>query len=126
MRTLWIVVGLVACGDGGNATPDAQKVIDGAVVVVPDGPDPDALTTAERAAIGQLSPLPAPPTDLTNAFADNPAAARLGQMLFFDKGYAGALVVADDGTNGGLGQVGETGKVACVSCHSPGSATLDD
>lgn len=126
MRKIWIVlVGLLACGDSNNATPDASKAIDGAVVS-PDAADPDALTADQLAAIGQLSPLPTPPADLTNAFADNPAAARLGQMLFFDKGYAGALAVADDGTNGGLGQVGDTGKVACVSCHAPGSATLDD
>ena len=126
MRKTWIVVvGLAACGDGNSATPDAPMSIDGPVVS-PDAPDPDALTAEQVAAIGQLSPLPAPPADLTNAFADNPAAARLGQMLFFDKGYSGALAVADDGTNGGLGQVGETGKVACVSCHAPGSATLDD
>ena len=120
-------MGLAACGDGGNTTtPDAARPsIDGAIVH-PDAPDPDALTAAELAAIGLLSPLPAPPADLTNAYADNPAAARIGQMLFFDKSYAGAVVVADDGMNGGLGQVGETGKVACVSCHAPGSVTLDD
>lgn len=93
----------------------------------PDTPDPDALTAGELAAIGMLSPLPvAPPADTTNAYADSAAAAALGQMLFFDKSYAGALAVGNDGTNGGLGTAGETGKVSCASCHAPGSATLDD
>ena len=47
-------------------------------------------------------------------------------MLFFDKSYAGALVVGDDGNNGGLGRVGDTGKVSCHSCHGVGSGALDD
>jgi len=66
------------------------------------------------------------PPDTTNAFAGNAAAARLGQMLFFDKSYAGPLAVGDDGNNGGLGAAGATGKVSCASCHAVGSATLDD
>jgi cytochrome c peroxidase len=64
-----------------------------------------------------FSPLPALPADPTNAFADNAAAAVLGQRLYFDKSYAGPLAVGDDGMNGGLGAVGERGKVSCVSCH---------
>jgi cytochrome c peroxidase len=47
-------------------------------------------------------------------------------MLFFDKSYAGALAVADDGTNGGLGAIGATAKVSCASCHAVGSSGLDD
>jgi len=59
-----------------------------------------------------LSPLPDVPPDPTNAFADLPAAALLGQKLFFDPRASGPLKVASD-----LGAVGETGKVACVTCH---------
>lgn len=89
------------------------------------GGDPnDGFTDAEIAAMKLLSPLPALPPDTTNSFADNPNAAKLGQMLFHDKSYSGALVVGDDGSNGGLGAVGDTGKVACKSCHSGGD--LDD
>jgi cytochrome c peroxidase len=86
-----------------------------------DGPvDPnDGFTDAELATMRTLSPLPAVPADPTNAFADNAAAAALGQRLFFDKSYSGALAVASD-----LGGAGDTGKVACVSCHA--SAAADD
>ncbi len=43
-------------------------------------------------------------------------AAALGQRLFFDKRYSGALTVA-----GELGAIGDTGKVACATCHSGGA-----
>jgi len=63
-----------------------------------------------------LSPLPALLPDPTNSYAENAAAATLGQSLFFDKRYSGALTVASD-----LGIVGDTGKVACATCHSGGA-----
>ena len=108
---------------------DGSTVVSGAQGGGPDVMDPgDAslLTAAELAALGALSPLPALPPDPTNRYADVPQAAQLGQKLFFDKSYSGALAVADDGTNGGLGSVGETGKVSCASCHAPGSQALND
>ncbi len=78
----------------------------------------DGLFTAEEwAVIGELSPLGDPPSDPTNRYEDDPAAAAFGQVLFFEADYAGPIIVGDDGTNGGLGQVGETGKVSCASCH---------
>jgi cytochrome c peroxidase len=107
--------------DAAAPMPDASSVDAPSV----DAPEP-LLTPEEVAAIHQLSPLPAVPADTTNAYADNAAAAALGQMLFFDKSYSGALTVPDDGMNGGLGMVGETGKVACHSCHGVGSEALDD
>ncbi|HEY5946402.1 MAG TPA: cytochrome c peroxidase [Kofleriaceae bacterium] len=114
----------MACGDGKPATPDSNTTpVDSAPMV--DAP-PDILSAADLVALGMQSPLPAVPADPTNAYADSAAAARLGQMLFFDKSYSGALVVADDGTNGGLGIVGDTGKVSCASCHAVGSDSLDD
>ena len=70
------------------------------------------------------SPLPAVPADSTNAYADDAAAAVLGQRLYFDRSYSGPLTVGNDGTNGGLGDAGVSGLVACVSCH--GSVTGDD
>jgi cytochrome c peroxidase len=82
------------------------------------------LSEAELAQARTLSPLPALPADTTNKVADSADAAALGQMLFFEKGYAGALVVADDGKNGGLGLAMEAGKVSCASCHAGGG--LDD
>ncbi|HUS32596.1 MAG TPA: cytochrome c peroxidase [Kofleriaceae bacterium] len=120
-NTIWCVVLVAACGDSTSVAIDAR----------PDSPDVDAadplaLTTEELAAAHTLSPLPAVPADTTNAYADNAAAARLGQMLFFDKSYAGPLVVGDTGTNGGLGKPGEAGKVSCASCHAAGSEAIDD
>jgi cytochrome c peroxidase len=83
------------------------------------------LSDAEMEIASTLGPLPELPADPTNAFADDPAAARLGQRLFFETSYSGAIVVGDDGNNGGLGQVGETGKVGCASCHNGGSWFMD-
>lgn len=82
------------------------------------GSDAGPFTPAEIAILKTLTPLDAkPPVDTTNKFADDANAAKLGQMLFFDTSYSGALVVGNDGSNGGLGAVADTGKVACASCH---------
>ena len=119
--------------DGGEASP-SDAGADVLTVPVDSGtptdaaPSPDAggvpFTQAELDAMAKLSPLPAVPADPTNAYADVAAAAVLGQRLFFDKSYSGALAVADDGTNGGLGAAGATGLVSCASCHA--GAVMDD
>lgn len=113
---------MFACGDDNPLQPDAALPVDAAPIDTP----PPIVTAEEQAAIAQLSPLPAVPADPTNAYANDAAAAKLGQMLFFDKSYAGPLVVGDDGSNGGLGATGSTGKVSCHSCHGVGSSDLDD
>ena len=90
------------------------------------GADAVTLTDAEWAKVRTLSPLPAtPPADTTNGVADNAMAATLGQRLFFERGFSGALAVGDDGTNGGLGPMGAVGRIACASCHA-GPALADD
>lgn len=62
----------------------------------------DIFTEREWAVIQRLSPLPeAPPPNPTNRVADNPDAARLGQMFFFDARFS------------------KDGTVACATCHSP-------
>lgn len=106
-------------GSGGGATGGGGG--DDAGV---DAGSPEDWTPAEAALAHTLTPLPAVPADPTNAYADDAAAATLGQRLYFDTSYSGALAVGTDGGNGGLGAVGEAGKVACVSCH--GSAAGDD
>ncbi len=118
-----LTLAVAACGDDGAVTPP-----DGHVATPDAAPDAvtDPLTAAEWTVAHQVSPLPAVPADSTNAYANSAAAARLGQMVFFDKSYSGALVVGDDGTNGGMGPVGATGKVSCHSCHQVGSSDLDD
>ena len=49
-----------------------------------------------------------PPADPTNGVADDAAAARLGQKLFFEQRYS------------------ENGQVSCATCHNPGTAYQDD
>jgi cytochrome c peroxidase len=53
--------------------------------------------------------------------SDDPAAARLGQRLFFEKNYAHALTIADPA----LGEVGDRGKISCASCHDPAGYYTD-
>jgi cytochrome c peroxidase len=60
-----------------------------------------AFTKAEIERIFTLSPLPAPPKSPTNRYADDPAAAHLGQQLFFDK------------------RLSANGAVSCATCHDP-------
>ena len=91
---------LVGCGDDSG-------LIDG------------IFTEAEWAEIQTMGPLPDPPASPTNRYADDPAVAEFGQMLFFEPDWAGPLEIGDDGSNGSLGDVGETGLVSCASCHDP-------
>lgn len=82
-------------------------------------PVPDELTVDERAALATLSPLPPLPADPSNRFADDPRAAVLGQMLFFDEDLAGPLLV-----DSARGKAGEPGTLSCASCHD--GPALDD
>jgi cytochrome c peroxidase len=72
-------------------------------------------------------PLPSPPRDASNRYADDARAAALGQKLFFDAGFSGPLLDGDnDGTQVALGVRGETGKVSCAGCHVAAAGFLDD
>jgi len=107
-------VGALAAACGSNASP---------------GTGVGSLSTSERAALAKLSPssLPAPPTDISNRFADDPQAATLGQKLFFEPIFSGRLLDGDnDGSANALGARGETGKVACVGCHIAAAGFLDN
>jgi cytochrome c peroxidase len=71
--------------------------------------------------------LPPAPADRANRFADDPAAARFGQQLFFDARFSGRLLDGDnDGSPTTLGIKGQAGKVACAGCHVPRAGFLDD
>lgn len=74
-----------------------------------EAPPAHALPFAgeELTAILQHSPLPPLPPDPTNAVADDPRAAALGQFLFFD-----AELSADR-------------TVSCATCHAPSRAFAD-
>jgi cytochrome c peroxidase len=123
---------VAACSsDDGASTPETPATADGgpqADGAAPDTSTPDASAPIIPADVltqlKQQSPLPAVPADPTNAFADNAAAAVLGQRLYFDPSFSGAIAVAGTVANGGLGAAGETGKVSCISCHS--SDATDD
>lgn len=93
---------------------------------VADDPDP-AFTDQDRAKLAELDYAKAAPfTDPSNAFADDPAAKKLGQMLFFSTVLSGPLLDRDnDGTTGTLGKAGEAGKVSCASCHLPNDGFVD-
>ena len=82
------------------------------------------LTESERTALSDFAIAAAPP-DPTNALADSPAAATLGQQLFFDARFSGPLLVGDNGSNGATGPAGASGTVACASCHDPARGGAD-
>lgn len=59
------------------------------------------FTAKERYRIGTFSPVPEPPPNPTNRYADDPAAAHLGRWLFFDTRFS------------------KNGEVSCATCHDP-------
>ena len=93
--TFWIIccitMTLIGCGDE-DSLPINEDI----------ETEVDIFTKREWAIIQRLSPLPAtPPPNPTNRVADDPQAAKLGQMLFFDE------------------RLSKDGTVACATCHSP-------
>lgn len=121
-RSAWIwlttsALTVAACGGGSSNSSSA-----------PPSPAPliSAQAMAELSKLSPASTLPAPPPDRSNAVADNPSAAALGQRLFFDTGFSGKLLESDnDGMHGGVGRQGESGKVSCASCHLPTDGFVD-
>ncbi len=75
-----------------------------------DRSDQASWTNAERTLIASLSlsRLPALPPDPSNAVADDPRAAALGEALFFDK------------------RLSSNGEVSCGTCHLPDRQFQDD
>ena len=87
------------------------------------------FTAAEKAQLASLAPaaLPAPPADSSNRYADDARAALLGQKLFFDPLFSGALLNGDnDGSANTLGVKGQTGRVSCAGCHVPAAGFSDN
>ena len=72
-------------------------------------PWPSDWSESERQLIQSLSltQLPPLPADHSNAVADNPDAARLGQYLFFDT------------------RLSANGSVSCATCHQPNRLFTD-
>lgn len=69
----------------------------------PEPRGPDGWSESERSLLRSLSidALPGVPKDPSNRIADDPDAARLGQLLFFDA------------------RLSSNGKVSCATCHEP-------
>src|SRR5690242_939327 len=109
-------------------TGSSARTSDGASLAdAGDDPEPPSAD-AIRAMLGSmaLSAVPPPPPDVTNRWADDPAAARFGQTLFFDPSFSGKLLDGDnDGSEHALGVSGDTGKVACAGCHQPAAVYAD-
>ena len=86
-----IIITVIGCGDEGSL-PIKEDI----------ETEVDIFTEQEWVVIQRLSPLPSrPPPNPTNRISDNPDAARLGQMFFFDE------------------RLSKDGTVACATCHSP-------
>lgn len=83
------------------------------------------FTTAEWEQIATLSPLPDPPADPTNVYADDAAAAVLGQKLFFDKSLSGPVIFEATAAEGALGQPGEEHRYPCAACHDSEGGFID-
>jgi len=70
----------------------------------PPGLNPDGspkFVQAERQLIFSLSPLPPPPPNPSNHWADHPQAAHFGQYLFYEP------------------RLSANGQLSCASCHNP-------
>lgn len=61
----------------------------------------EGWSSVELTRIRALSPIPPPPPSPTNRVADDPEAATLGKVLFFDPGFSAG------------------GNVSCATCHDP-------
>ncbi len=88
LPAFWFCICMMQTSPPGSAYPSVSEPI-------------IKLSQTERDRIFRHSPLPPPPPDKTNRWADNPTAARLGQFLFFDTRLSG------------------NGEISCATCHDP-------
>src|SRR5689334_18065670 len=122
MRHLYDLVVAVSIGSAGLAACEIRDAPPGSAETAIEA---EELTAQDWQLLHTLSPLPAVPEDRTNKYADSPAAARLGQMLFFEPRLSGPIQTGT-AQEGQLGAIGESNKIACRNCHMPESVWLYD
>ena len=71
----------------------------------PQGPRNEPFSPLDWSVIDTLSPLPDLPVDTTNKYRDSPAAALLGQKLFFEPRLSGPIQTGTP-QEGQLGAIG--------------------
>jgi cytochrome c peroxidase len=85
-------------------------------------------TDEEWARVQTLSPLPELPKDLTNGYAGNPDAERLGQQFYFDTRFSGNATLIDSIGNPvptARAALGQPINISCSTCHDPKRAGAD-
>src|ERR1051325_11087142 len=123
MRNLYELVVVLSIGSAGLAACQiADSPSQGAEAAAEEADD---LSAQDWQVLHTLSPLPAVPEDRTNKYADSPAAARLGQKLFFEPRLSGPIQTGT-AQEGQLGAIGDKNKIACRNCHMPESVWLYD
>lgn len=105
--------GSSSADDGSSSSEDGASST-GAAELGCDAAEPQiGLWSPEETALAcAMSPLPTVPASPTNAFADDAAAATLGQQFYFEADWAGPLL-----QDNALGTAGTPGLVSCRSCH---------
>ncbi|OQX68620.1 MAG: hypothetical protein B6A08_09475 [Sorangiineae bacterium NIC37A_2] len=128
---LALLLGVVGCsvsaqpsrpGDGGGAAGEGGG---GSA----EAPPPPGLSEEDLLARLKKHLLPANRPrrpDITNAYADDPRAAKLGKKFFHDRRFSGPLLAHDNtGGIGTLGRAAEVNKVSCADCHIPHDGYVD-
>ena len=80
--SLTLTLAVIACRDDGTTEPSHGDRVQ--------------FSQEELDVVATLSPLPPPPPDTTNQYADSEPAAKLGRLLFWDKTADGHILVGTD------------------------------
>jgi hypothetical protein len=124
---LWfgLLLGAVALAVSSGGTGDAANIAkDGRQLL---GTDSVGFSPQEWAVIKALSPLPDLPVDTTNRHRNSPAAALLGQKLFFEPRLSGPIQQAHPRKdNSARSAKRARSRAAIATCRSrSGSSTYD-
>lgn len=89
--------------------------------------DADVLFSDTEKEIIKTLVYSAPASDPTNAYAENSAAATLGQKFFWDKQFSGDIVIQGNRTSGFAPKTDNTSakQINCATCHDPSAGWAD-